>query len=138
MKIAIIGSGRDHKINSEIAEKAKEIGREIARNNAIVVTGGCTGYPYAAVKGASELKGKSLAISPAANKEEHIERYSFPADFSEITYTGLGIPLRNKEVVDNSDAVVIIGGEIGTLNEFTFAVYGKKTIGVLIGSGGIT
>ena len=41
-------------------------------------------------------------------------------------------------VVKEADAVIIISGQIGTLNEFTIAFYAKKPIGVLTGSGGIT
>ena len=41
-------------------------------------------------------------------------------------------------VVKEADAVIMISGQIGTLNEFTIAFYAKKPIGVLTGSGGIT
>jgi len=136
MKIAVIGSGKGTK--PDIEERAKEVGREIARNKCILVSGGCRGYPYAAVKGAKSEKGKTIAISPAENEEEHINSYNFPTDQTEIIYTGLGIPGRNKEVVLNSDAVVMIGGEVGTLNEFTFVLYEEKPLGVLKGSGGVT
>ncbi|MBI2661188.1 hypothetical protein HYX09_02860 [Candidatus Woesearchaeota archaeon] len=55
-----------------------------------------------------------------------------------MRYTGLGIPERNLPLVKGSDAVIIIAGQIGTLNEFTIAFQEKKRIGVLSGSGGIT
>lgn len=97
------------------------------------------GYPYEAAKGAFENNGKVIAISPAKNKEEHLNEYKFPKNnFTEINYTGLGIPGRNLPLVVNSDAVVVISGQIGTLNEFTIAFYHKKPIGILEGSGGIT
>ena len=41
-------------------------------------------------------------------------------------------------MVEEADAVIIISGQIGTLNEFTIAFNAKKPIGILKGSGGIT
>ena len=40
-------------------------------------------------------------------------------------------------LVENADAVIIIGGKIGTLNEFTIAFVKGKKIGILSGSGGV-
>ena len=94
---------------------------------------------YEAAKGAFENKGEVTAISPAKSKDEHLNHYKFPAqNFTEIYYTGLGIPGRNLPLVIESDAAIIISGQIGTLNEFTIAFYHKKPIGILEGSGGIT
>ena len=122
-----------------ILKKAHEIGKEIAINKYTLRFGGCHGYPHEAAKGAFENEGEVIAISPAKNKEEHVEKYRFPLSYiSEIKYTHLGIPGRNLPLVIESDAVIIISGQIGTLNEFTIAFYHKKPIGILEGSGGIT
>jgi len=40
--------------------------------------------------------------------------------------------------VRSCDAVVMVGGRIGTLNELTIAIEERKPIGVLLGSGGMT
>jgi len=138
MKIAICGASLPP-FDKNILKKAYEIGKEIAINNHILRFGGCWGYPYEAAKGAFENNGKVVAISPGKDREEHIQKYNFPADnFTEIEYTGLGIPGRNIPLVANSDAVIIISGQIGTLNEFTLAFHQKKVIGILERSGGIT
>jgi uncharacterized protein (TIGR00725 family) len=138
MKIAICGASLPP-FDNAILKKAYEIGKEIAVNNHILRFGGCWGYPFEAAKGAFENKGKVIAISPAKNNEEHVYNYNFPTQkFTEIEYTGLGIPGRNLPLVIYSDATIIISGQIGTLNEFTIAFYHKKPIGILEGSGGIT
>ena len=138
MKIAICGASLPP-FDNKILKKAFEIGKEIATNNHILRFGGCWGYPYEAAKGAFQNKGKVIAISPAKNKEEHINHYKFPHDnFTEIEYAGLGVPGRNLPLVSNSDAVIIISGQIGTLNEFTIAFHLKKPIGIFKDSGGIT
>ena len=138
MKIAVCGASLEP-FDREILKKSYEIGKEIAANNHILRFGGCWGYPYEAAKGAFEGKGKVVAISPAKNNEEHASKYKFPHDnFTEIEFTGLGIPERNVPLVKGSDAIIIISGQIGTLNEFTLAFYHKKPIGILEGSGGIT
>ena len=138
MKIAVCGSSLPP-FDKDILKKAYEIGKEIAASSHILRFGGCWGYPYEAAKGAFVNKGKVIAISPGKGKEEHITKYKFPADnFTEAEYTGLGIPGRNIPLVSNSDAAIIISGQIGTLNEFTLAFHQKKAIGILEGSGGIT
>ena len=138
MKITVCGASLPP-FDKETLKKSYEIGKEIAINKHILRFGGCWGYPYEAARGAFENNGKAMAISPAKNKEEHINNYRFPAkNFTEIDYSGLGIPGRNMPLVVNSDAIIVISGQIGTLNEFTIAFHQKKPIGVLVGSGGIT
>ena len=138
MKIAICGASLPP-FDKIVLKKAYNIGKEIAANNFTLRFGGCWGYPYEAAKGAFENNGKVIAISPAKNREEHVSKYKFPVQyFTEIDYTGLGIPGRNIPLVVNADAIVIISGQIGTLNEFTIAFHQKKIIGILEGSGGIT
>lgn len=138
MKIAVCGASLPP-FDKTILKKSHEIGREIASNKNILRFGGCWGYPYEATKGAFENKGKVIAISPAKNKGEHLNKYKFPIqNFTEIDYTGLGIPGRNIPLVSDSDGIIIISGQIGTLNEFTLAFHQKKIIGILEESGGIT
>jgi len=138
MKIAICGASLPP-FDKKIIKKSYEIGKEIAVNNHVLRFGGCYGYPYEAAKGAFENKGKVIAVSPAKNKEEHANKYKFPlGNFTKIDYTALGIPGRNMPLVADSDAIILISGQIGTLNEFTIAFHQKKIIGVLEDSGGIT
>ena len=138
MNIAVCGASIPP-FDKNILKKAYEIGKEIAANNNILRFGGCWGYPYEAAKGAFENKGKVIAVSPGKDREEHFKKYNFPTNnFTEAEYTGLGIPGRNIPLIANSDAAIIISGQIGTLNEFTLAFHQKKSIGVLEGSGGIT
>jgi len=137
MKIAVCGSSRAN--YEEVAKKAFEIGKELANKNILLLTGAGNGYPYEAAKGAFSIGGKVFGVSPAKDKDEHISRYSFPTEnFTEIEYTNLGIPGRNFPLVKEADAIIIISGQIGSLNEFTIAFHGNKAIGILKNSGGIT
>ena len=137
MKIAVCGS--NNAVNGEIAKKAFEIGKELAENDVLVLTGAGNGYPYEAAKGAFSSNGKVLGISPAQDEEEHMGKYSFPTDsFTKIEYTDLGIPGRNLPLVEETDAIIIISGQIGSLNEFTIAFQDAKVIGILKDSGGIS
>ena len=138
MKIAICGASLPP-FDKSILSKAYEIGQEISQNSHILRFGGCWGCPYEAAKGAFENNGKVIAISPGKDKEEHIAKYNFPIEnITEFQFTGLGIPGRNIPLIANSDAAIILSGQIGTLNEFTLAFHQKKAIGVLEGSGGVT
>lgn len=136
MRIAVCGSGKI--FHNHVKKKAYEIGEELALNNIIVATGGCGGYPYEAVKGAYK-RGLTIAISPAKNLNEHKKKYNYPTKYyKEFVFTGLGVPGRNLPLVMDSDAIIIIGGQSGTLIEFAVGFHENKIIGVLSNSGGIT
>jgi uncharacterized protein (TIGR00725 family) len=93
--------------------------------------------PYWAAIGAKEEGGISIGFSPAATEKEHIKKYKLPTDYFDlIVYTGFEYAGRNLLLTRASDAVVIICGRMGTLNEFTIAFEDHKPIGVLTGSGG--
>ncbi len=123
--------------SEDTLELAKEVGREIVRQNGILVTGATTGIPYWAAIGAKEEGGISLGISPAASEIAHVKSYKLPIDYYDlIMYTGFEYSGRNLLLIRSSDAVINVCGRIGTLNEFTIAFEDKKVIGVLEGTGG--
>ena len=81
----------------------------------------------------------SVGISPAASKVEHVAKYRLPTEaYDTILYTGLHYVGRDTLLIQSSDAVVSIGGRIGTLHEFTIAMETDKPIGFLQGAGGIS
>lgn len=139
-KIGVMGSAMEKgsKVSKKASELAYELGREIARHNCILVNGACRGIPYIASKGAKDNDGFVIGVSPAKNLSEHVIRYKFPADkYDIIFYTGFGFKGRNVVNVSNCDAVIIISGHVGTLNEFSIAYDEGMIIGVLEGTGGI-
>ena len=104
----------------------------------MVVRGGGGGIPYEASKGAKAADGFVMGVSPAENLHEHIHKYKFPTNtYDIIVYTGFGFKGRNVVNVTNCDAVIIVGGHVGTLNEFTIAYDEGMVVGVMQGSGGI-
>lgn len=120
-------------------KKSYEIGREIVQQDGIVVTGATTGAPYLAAKGAKEAGGMSIGVSPAASYAAHVKSYHLPTDvFDLIIYTGFDYSGRNLILTKAADAVVIVCGGFGTLNEFTIALEDGKPIGVLTGSCGVS
>jgi uncharacterized protein (TIGR00725 family) len=120
-------------------ELAYEVGREVARQGAILVTGATTGVPHEAARGAHEAGGMVIGFSPAATLKEHVKKYRLPTDSTEaIVFTGFGYAGRNLLLTRSSDAVILVCGRIGTLNEFTIAFEDKKIIGILAASGGMS
>ena len=79
----------------------------------------------------------SIGFSPAATKREHLHTYRLPThNMDLIIYTGADYSGRNLLLTRSADAVIVICGRVGTLNEFTIAFEDKKPIGVLLGTGG--
>ncbi len=57
---------------------------------------------------------------------------------STIIYTGMGLAGgRNTILVRSCNAIIVIGGRIGTMNEFSVAYAAEIPIGLLKGSGGM-
>ena len=135
VKICVSGAADTGHCGLDAFEKAKELGREIAKQGAIITTGATTGFPLYAAMGAKDECGFSIGFSPAATEREHIEIYKLPLDYMDvIAYTGFGYAGRDLLLVRSSDAVVIGCGRIGTLNEFSVAFEDHRPIGILEGS----
>jgi len=136
-KICVSGAAETGHCAESALELSKEIGRQIIKQGGVLVTGATSGIPYWAAIGAKEENGIVIGLSPAASEKAHIRKYRLPADFHDlIIYTGFEYAGRNLLLTRSSDAVIIVCGRIGTLNEFTIAFEDHKPIGVLIGSGG--
>ena len=119
--------------------KAHRLGEAIAARDAVLVTGGCPGLPYAAVRGAKAKGGLVIGISPGLSLDEHRGKYHSPVDgFDVLVYTGSGLMGREITNIRSCDMVVIAGGRTGTLGELAIAYDEGRLIGVLTGTGGIT
>jgi uncharacterized protein (TIGR00725 family) len=135
VKIGVSGAAETGACGLDAFEKAKEVGREIAKHGAIITTGATTGFPMYAAMGAKDECGFSIGFSPAAGEREHVETYKLPLDFMDvIVYTGFGYSGRDLLFVRSTDAMVIGCGRIGTLNEFSIAFEDRRPIGILEGS----
>ncbi|MCM2339054.1 MAG: hypothetical protein NDI62_01190 [Burkholderiales bacterium] len=134
IKICVSGAADTGHCGIGTLDKAQELGREIARQGAVLVTGATTGFPFWAAKGAKEAGGVSVGFSPASSEKEHVETYKLPLDYMDlIVYTGFGYPGRDLLLTRSSDAVMFGCGRIGTIHEFTVAFEDNKVIGVLQG-----
>lgn len=147
MWIGVFGANLED-VPEDVKEKARQIGREIAKRNHTTVTGACRGLPYLAALAASELGGETIGFSPATGVKSHRETFRYPTSgFSRLVFIPDEYEHRDKEKicykyrnvssVASLDAAVIINGRSGTLNEFLVAFDAGKRIGVLKGSGGV-
>ena len=136
-KICVSGAAETGHCQAGALEKAKEIGREIIRQNSVLITGATSGIPYWSAVGAKEEGGIVVGFSPAASPASHKRVYRLPTDYHDIIiYTGFEYAGRNLLLARSSDGIIVICGRIGTLNEFTIAFEDKKPTGVLINTGG--
>lgn len=131
-KIGVSGTADMGFLGQNVYEIAKEIGREIAKQGAVMVSGATTGFPYWAATGCKEQCGISFGFSPAASAREHAEVYRLPLEYMDmITYTGFGYNGRDLMFVRSCDGVIIGPGRIGTFHEFVIAYEDKKPLGIL-------
>ena len=121
VQIGVIGPSR---ATPEIAEAAFQVGALIARGGAILVCGGGGGAMEAACRGARSAGGTTVGILPGPTRED-------ANPFVDIAIpTGMG-EARNALVVRASDAVIAVGGGVGTLSEIGLALkMGRPVIGL--------
>jgi uncharacterized protein (TIGR00725 family) len=137
-KICVSGSAVDN-CPPGAFKKSYEIGYQIAKQGAVLLSGATIGIPEWATRGAKKAKGFSIGFSPASTKREHLNTYRLPiTNMDLIIYTGADYSGRNLILTRSADAVIEICGRIGTLNEFTIAFEDQKPIGILLGTGGIS
>ncbi len=110
--IAVIGGGQCSKEEAKIAE---EVGRQLARQGAILVCGGLSGVMEAACKGASSEGGLTIGILPGESRQAANPYVQIPI------VTGIGYA-RNITVVKSAQAVIAIDGSYGTLSEISHAL----------------
>lgn len=129
--------GRSVEEGRALAEAA---GKALAKGGHTLLTGATVGIPNYAAEAYKAAGGKmSLGISPAASKIEHVIKYRLPTEaYDSILYTGLHYIGRDSLLITSSDAVISIGGRLGTLHEFTIAMESDTPIGFLEGGGGVS
>lgn len=138
-KICVSG-GSEGENAQKAAELARQVGKAIARQGHVLITGATSGVPYEAAKASKKAGGSNIGFSPAGSEAEHEKKFRLPMDpkiFDHIIYTETGYAGRNLLMVRSSDATIVLDGRMGTLNEFTAAFEEDEIVGVLEGSGGI-
>lgn len=116
--ISIIGAGDADPEDVRIAE---DVGREIAANNAILICGGLGGVMYHAAKGAKEKGGLTIGILPGDDRDNANPFIDIPI------VTGLGYA-RNVIVAYSGEAIIAVGGRLGTLSEIAFALIKERPV----------
>lgn len=136
-KIVVSGAAQLNHCCRNIKKLAEGLGKEIARQKCILITGATTGAPYFAALGCKTTGGFNIGFSPATSEAAHLKTYKLPLEpFDVMVYTGADYVGRNVIMTKSADAIIIVCGRMGTLHEFATAFEIQKPIGVLEGSGG--
>jgi hypothetical protein len=114
-KLIFIGVIGGSEVSSQVAGLAEEVGREIARQGAVLVCGGLGGVMEAACKGASREGGLTIGILPGDSRLTANPYVKIPI----VTSIGYA---RNVAVVKSSQAIIAIDGSYGTLSEIGHAL----------------
>lgn len=122
-------------------EQAYALGVEIAKAGKTLLTGATVGLPHSAAQGFTSVKaakGSSIGFSPASSFREHVATYRLPTEeFDYINFTGMEYVGRDVHLVRSADAVITVGGRMGSLHELATALESRKVCGVLLGTGGL-
>jgi len=130
--IGVIGKNQQHAgdaVAADTTQAAYEVGRLVAERGGVIVSGGLGGVMAAASKGAKDAGGLTIGFLPSmdvSTANPHLD-IVFP--------TGLG-QARNFLTSRGCNALIMIGGGSGTLNELTIAYSAGRPVVVLRGTGG--
>ena len=112
VRVSVAGAGE---ATPEQAALAEEVGRLLAERGAVVICGGLGGVMEALCRGASQAGGITIGILPGTDPGAANPHVLVPIP------TGLG-EARNALVAGASDALIAIGGKLGTLSEIALAL----------------
>ena len=127
-QILVVGYSGEH-CSDDVRGLAFEIGKEVAKHGAILMSGGLNGVMEASCRGAKEENGQTVCIIP---KDDMGQANKF-CDI--VIPTGIGFA-RDFITAHSADAVIVVGGGVGTLIEVCVAYLDTKPIVALRGSGG--
>lgn len=131
IKLAVSGAAETGHCGVDAYDKGIALGKEIARQGALLITGATTGFPLWVAMGAKEAGGFVMGFSPANSEKEHIEKFNLPVEYHDvIVYTGFGYPGRDLIMTRSADGVLFGCGRIGTIHEFTISFEDAKPIGI--------
>ncbi|MCM1404568.1 MAG: hypothetical protein NC133_03685 [Prevotella sp.] len=136
MKITVYGGTNNKHYSEQEIQACHDLGQFLAQNHFEILTGACGGYPYYVGRGAVQVGGKVIGYTPAANLQEHLERYQFTTDgVSDLVFNENILPTnsenflkRSMDMTPYSDVVVALGGSWGTFSELLFSFFAKKKI----------
>ncbi|NIM57487.1 MAG: TIGR00725 family protein [Candidatus Aminicenantes bacterium] len=121
IRIGVIGGSKP---DAKARQVAFKVGQLIAEKSAILICGGLSGVMEEASRGAKQAGGMTIGILPGNSPQDanpHIDV---------AIATGLGYG-RNSLVAMNSDVIIAINGQFGTLTEIAYgSIYGKKIVGL--------
>lgn len=141
-QIAVIGSAVSKPGDSDW-EVAVKLGLELAKRKVNLLTGACAGTPMAAVLGSKQLSGFNTGFSPAFNSIDHKLNYgevenNAPIElFDTMIYCGNGYLGRSLSLIYSADAVIMVGGRLGTVEEMTIAIHEKKPLAIYDNDAGV-
>lgn len=118
--IGVMGPGNPK--DASILKHAEEIGKQIAKRNWILLTGGRkAGVMDSASKGASEAGGEVIGVLPSESHQGVSEYVSIPI------LTGMG-SARNFINILTADVVIVCGMGLGTTSEAALAIKYQKPV----------
>ena len=130
IQIGVIGYNQNSlPIPLKTLDIAYEVGKEIAKKNAVLICGGLGGVMEYACKGAKDYGGLTIGIIP---NEEPFQANEY-CDI--VICTGIG-KSRDFIVSYSSDGLISVGGGVGTLIELCVGYMTKKVMVSIENSGG--
>ncbi|AEH50192.1 TIGR00725 family protein [Pseudothermotoga thermarum] len=132
MNVAVVGYSGDIDKSpvKELAEKVLELGRRLAKEGHVILNGGRDGVMELVSKAVKEAGGTVIGVLPAFEYGNDYLTFRVKTPFDNVT--------RSIVLIESSDVVVSVGGEVGTAIEILLAYAKFKPVILFVGTGGWT
>ena len=128
-QVLVVGFGKDH-CTKTASDAAYQVGLELAKCGVTLITGGLGGVMEAASQGSRDGGGFVIGIIPQDDKG--VANVYCDA----VIATGIGFA-RDFVTAYSADAVIIVGGGVGSLIEISAAYQNGIPIVAVSGTGGV-
>ena len=131
--VAVIGTSRVAPEHAAFEAQAHQLGASLPPDRMTLRTGACGGFPDALGAGFRAAGGTVVGYSPGRDLDDHVAGGSPTGTCDELLFGFGGLIEREIAMLKSAQAVLALGGNVGTLSELCMAV--KLELPLLIAAG---
>ncbi|MYB40413.1 hypothetical protein F4X86_04075 [Candidatus Saccharibacteria bacterium] len=121
--------------SASLSRPAYSLGKQIAAAGHTALTPAGLSLAYQVARGAADKSGLSIGFSPAAGLRQHVNSLQLPTDvYDWLHFTGLGPSALLAELIQKSQALVLVGAVMANISELALASDASLPVGVLLDS----
>lgn len=139
LRLAVVGSSEKTGYSKKTATLVTHLARRVSSLNIDYATGASDGLSHIFVRTVKSLNPhvRVVGFSHAKDMKSHEGDFAPSDSYDRLIFTGKGLAGRSIDLIENADAVLVLGGGSGTLLEILIAYKDSKKTFVVQGTKGV-